>query len=138
MNKLKWSDIAGYSPYGLRCKVNDFGLYEIIGGSFNGGAIEVLDCCYCSKRVGMDLITPILKPMEMFDKYEYEKMCKVAFKIHSSGKLKNLSGIHGFSRDALMDLIGASDANEWFYQNHYDINNLIGKGLAVDVRTLGA
>lgn len=122
-------DLFKRLPYNIICKVEDLdGLYVLHGlvcedlewyaelWSYN-------DFEYNISKISMKKITPYLKPIESMTENEKILFCR-----------KQDNALYNQTKS------GLEYAKEWIfwcYENHYDIDNLIPKGLALDGTKLG-
>ena len=122
-------DLFKRLPYNIICKVENLkGLYVLHGlvcedlewyaelWSYN-------DFEYNISKISIDKITPYLKPIESMTENEKILFCH-----------KQDNTLYGQSKTSLEY---AKEWVTWCYENHYDIDNLIGKDLALDGTKLG-
>lgn len=137
--KITLEDILGYLPYGLKIKVGGTRLMLSPTHGLHQIAIEMV-------LQRNDLYKPILKPInEIFEKIDCvieEDECKgqeleviLMQKMDKDGYTTSLDKVTNLINKRKFDQLP-----HWLYQEllkrHYDINNLIGRNLAVDYKSL--
>ena len=135
--------IVGYLPYGLKIIFNDADIkdvFSIVGFTTDYNHLdieyEVSDVCGYD-YVDSNLVKPLLKPMEMFDKEAYKKWFAANSKekqiknideviANSHWINNNMGNFYQFGEDVVF--------LDYCHSNHYDIHGLISKGKAIDWR----
>lgn len=140
--ELLIKDICSRLPYGVKvqidlqsniyppmiCKVCNIEFTEI-GGSFIG--VEVLPDSYCEYREF--LCKPYLFPMSSMTEEQEKELNKVysdeadLIAEHLKSDISGNVHTHRFNHHLSLN---------WYLKNHFDINGLIEKGLAVDATNL--
>lgn len=136
--------IVGYLLYGLKVKNLDSGrVSEVVG--INIQTMRIKRVCmlngYRLSDIPIVQIKPLLKPMSMFDEEEGEKYHKWHLNKVVEKSLMAFDAMYESpwisSNYEEFEQVGAyTQFLQYCYANHYDINNLIGKGLAEDIRNV--
>lgn len=141
--KLELKHLAGYFPFDLMCEVTDQGKKKIakLCGIYSDNSYAFFDTV--ESEHGFEGIKPILYPIESLTKEIIEDIFKTLG--YSGFKVNHYS-------DDIYQIVGSDEriitvASKSFMilnyeyvlelqKRKYDINNLIPKGLAIDVTTL--
>jgi len=149
MEKLELKHIAHYLPYGLECILSHTGIFNL-DNEFGTPPqalmpMKIINLCIFdrieielhSKKtnwgvgfIELDEIKPILRPLSDLAK-EIEHNGEKFFPID---KLRPIDSIIINKTGLRVDLI--KEDWERLYSWHFDVNNLIGKDLAIDINTL--
>ena len=118
MEKLE--EIVGYLPYELKL------MYGCIMDKDNDH-IEIMDAYnlkHVLKGYGTFVIKPILRPIE--DLYSEETDCGIKIVHYFNFKTSVKLDCRNFPYHVMVQL----------FKNHFDVFDLIGRGLAIDINTL--
>ena len=127
-NSILIEDIMKRLLYGLICQIEGYNGLFILHGLICEDLVWRADLCSytdgnCCVNISIDKITPYLKPIESMTENE-----KILFCHKQDNTLYN---------QTKTGLEYAKEWITWCYENHYDIDNLIGKGLVLDGTKLG-
>lgn len=146
-NKLELKDIAGYLPYGLKVALIDNGISKTKHEIFFKDSLSAISRTkikfsyfinYKPEDSGFNIeYKPILRPMS-------DLKSKSLGYAKDYGTMSDAINFHGFTTDDVLfdptdNIIFLSDLLkdlDFFYKNHFDINGLIQKGLAVSIHDL--
>lgn len=143
--KLELKDIVGYLPYELKCKVTDRRKTVIatLGGLYSDGNCVFHDIVESEK--GFSKIKPILRPMTDIIKPLPDGTIPIVemwnnnlFGYNLDKKPIPSEFMCEWTLSDLMENISFDNYSrlfEYLYAHHFDINNLIGRGLAIDTNT---
>lgn len=134
-DKLQLHEIAGYLPYGLHIK-HDEGARLIICGVFkkhNRDDWFTYSLLNWDKDVKSFEAKPILRPMSELTRPMLEE---AGFECHIDYLTYELKGL--IQRNGIDQVVNMLPYGHcvWLYKNHFDIHNLIGRGLAIDINSL--
>ena len=116
-------DIMKRLPYGLFCHIDGYEGVFILHGLVCKDLVWRADLwshtdCNCCVNISIDKITPYLKPIESMTENEKILFCR-----------KQDNTVYNQTKNGLEY---AKEWVNWCYENHYDIDNSIDKGLALD------
>jgi hypothetical protein len=151
--KLQIKDIAGYADHRLMVQCEngdgDYCIQELNGINIIHRRVEVitwdntdtLDKFFDRDEYSLDKIKLVLKPMEMltnqvYELYYCERFSNESIDVAMNAMRDNLCESNPVMLICNTDFAAAHFFFQFCYQNHYDINNLIGQGLAIDYRTI--
>lgn len=145
--KLLLQDLSGRLPYGVKCTVyDDTDIHKLSGVVYEGNPsgelyFEELDWKEFDGFVHVEYCKPYLFPLSsMTEKQmeELEKLCNM-YVPDDDYHPYAYKGIEVMYKHVLSDSFKFNFNTaviDWFLQNHFDINELIPKGLAIDATGL--
>ena len=146
MKTLELKDIIGYLPYKLNF-INTSGseeddtIYTLKGlSTYHGAEYELSEGQYSC--VGIEYIVPILRPLSDLKKpikvesYNNNEEFIPMSHIYKEGVIDD--GGLGFREigDDYLSIYSIRDISNLLYQWHFDIHNLIDKGLPLNINTI--
>ncbi len=138
--ELELKHLAPYLPYGLKVTFEaDEYQHEVIGLSICSRGIEVISPFLDFGQANIKDVIPILRPLSDLWKGDLEHLTDH----HSTDYFSDNKGL----KDLITQSLNNSNLHhyieflpfglvQWLIENHYDIYNLIEKGLAIDMNTL--
>ena len=136
--ELLLKDLCARLPYGVKvsCIGDSNHVYnlELIDITDNEVYISTYEPCYSNKYTNIESIRPYLFPLSSMTEEQREKLHEL-WDSNMSAALD--CAIYGDElKRGLHQLTAAKKVNEWCYENHLDINNLITNRLAIDATGL--
>ena len=135
--QLLLKDLCARVPYGVKVNENTQGDFTVIGLTME----RVFTTCEtegCHNDFPIECVKPYLFPLSSMTEEQERELNKI-FNVQFSGN--DILSIH-FHPEGYWDTDLELDLQDWLwfinwcYKNHFDVNNLIEKGLAIDATGL--
>ncbi len=138
MDTLKYEDISGYLPFGLKVLRRNSETHMLVRPETLSIFNDEIGLCVMLRK-GIENFTPILRPMSDWDKTiyldnEYTTLSKHYEKTLGKIQMKRLQD--AIAGDVRIEFLVATEDAKFCYKHHLDIYGLIDRGLAIDVNTL--
>ena len=139
---LLLKDLCSRLPYGVRYRHftwnDEYGETYIAARIYSINTDGYVKNCYDDETVYIDNVRPYLFPFSSMTKEQKRELNK-KFNVQFSGNDTHSIHYHSegcWDTDLELDLQDWLWFINWCYKNHFDVNNLIEKGLAVDATGL--